>query len=206
MAAAATRSASHAVTVPITGWSSPNATAPTASPLSRHRASTATTTSGRSCERPLTGNFRGAADRLFMAGSSPPTSTLLCRVREMHQPLGARGPTPRRDPLLSVAFRKGGHPKSRKLTLTPSRPSRCVVRTASQLLCRWRPRLIHGQVTPAGCVKRVRFMLPVPYPTTELKSTLPWLQSVKVNVSVPQGLVTIWFGSKFGIQRPPVGG
>jgi len=48
-------------------------------------------------------------------------------------------------------------------------------------------------------------MLPVPYPSTELKFTLPWLQLVKVNVSVPQMLFTIWLGSKFGIQRPPVG-
>ena len=47
-------------------------------------------------------------------------------------------------------------------------------------------------------------MLPEPYPNTESKSTLPWLQSVKVKVSVPHRLFTIRRGSKFGIQRPPV--
>ena len=46
--------------------------------------------------------------------------------------------------------------------------------------------------------------------TVELKNegTVPHnfsIESLNVNVSVPQGLRTIWLGSKFGIQRPPVG-
>ncbi len=45
----------------------------------------------------------------------------------------------------------------------------------------------------------------MPYPAIELKSTRPWLQSVKVKLSVPQGLTTSSLGLKFGIQRPPVG-
>jgi len=63
----------------------------------------------------------------------------------------------------------------------------------------------HGQECPAGCVRRVRFMLPTPYPSDDTKSTLPWLQSVNINVSDPQALFTTRLGSKFGIQRPPVG-
>jgi hypothetical protein len=31
----------------------------------------------------------------------------------------------------------------------------------------------HGHASPAGCVRREMFMLPLPYPATELKSTRP---------------------------------
>src|SRR6266566_3271511 len=77
-------------------------------------------------------------------------------------------------------------------------PRQALVTAAAPPQMPW----VQGHVNPAGCVKRVRFMLPVPYPSTELKSTLPWLQSVNVNASVPQKLFTIWLGLKFGIQRP----
>jgi hypothetical protein len=48
-------------------------------------------------------------------------------------------------------------------------------------------------------------MLSLPYPSSELNSTTPWLQSENVIVSVPHGLRTIASGSKLGIHRPPVG-
>src|SRR6185369_14512290 len=64
---------------------------------------------------------------------------------------------------------------------------------------------VHGHVNPAGCVRRSKSMLSLPYPSSELNSTRPWLQSAKVIVSVPHGLRTIEFALKFGIQRPPTG-
>ena len=70
---------------------------------------------------------------------------------------------------------------------------------------RQRGRSFHGHVKPTGCVSRARFMLPAPYPFVDVKSTLPWLQSVNVSVSAPHELATMRVGSKFGIHRPPVG-
>ena len=59
------------------------------------------------------------------------------------------------------------------------------------------------QLKPSGRVSLVSGIDPVPKPTSELNSTSPELQLLKVKVKVPQlGLVT-FAGLKLGINLPP---
>jgi len=60
-------------------------------------------------ECPLYGQPCRDAHRPVVAGSSPPTLTLLCRVREIHLPLGACRPTPGRGPLPNSRLSRSPH-------------------------------------------------------------------------------------------------